>query len=310
MGKRIRFIAVLAAAMTCLALAMGGCSSSHYQPALKDPAVEPPVIGQAGTLRVGVDTTNPPLAGMGSDKIIGIDVDIAAALADRLGLKLSIVDVGSDPEGALAEGKVDIVMGIDQSEGGDFWLSEAYLPTGVAAFASSPDAPVPVAGGSAKFSAQISSKSAWAVSNEFGDAALTSTTNLTDAFADLANGTDSYVAADAVIGSYAAHGQGVDVSIVAMLLAPSGYCIGVSKDNADLQATVAQAVGDLTGGGVIDVIEKKWLGTALDLSAVPQTAGAPAVTQQEEDGAGGATEVPSTVGGNAVGASGSSGTRG
>ena len=126
MGKRIRAIAALATAMACLALVLGGCSSSNYQPALKDPTVASPAIGQAGTLRVGVDTANPPLAGMGSDKIIGIDVDIAAALADRLGLKLSIVDVGSDPEGALAEGKVDLVMGIDQSEGGDFWRLPAH----------------------------------------------------------------------------------------------------------------------------------------------------------------------------------------
>ena len=301
MGKRTRAIAALAAAMACLALVLGGCSSSNYQPELKEPTVAPPTIGQADTLRVGVDTANSPLAGMGSDKIIGIDVDIAAALADRLGLKLSIVDVGSDPEGALAEGKVDIVMGIDQSEGGDFWLSEAYLPTGVAAFATSPDAAVPVAGGSAKFAAQISSKSAWAVTNEFGESALTSTTNLTDAFADLTDGTDSYVAADAIIGYYAAHGQGLDVSIVALLLTPSGYCIGVSKDNADLQASVTQAVSDLTSGGVIDVIERKWLGTALDLSAVPQTAGASAATQQEaeED----EDDDEPDVGGNAVGAS-------
>ena len=302
MGKRIRAIAALATAMACLALVLGGCSSSNYQPALKDPTVASPAIGQAGTPRVGVDTANPPLAGMGSDKIIGIDVDIAAALADRLGLKLSIVDVGSDPEGALAEGKVDLVMGIDQSEGGDFWLSSAYLPTGVAAFATSPDAGVPTAGGSAKFAAQISSKSAWAVTNEFGESALTSTTNLTDAFADLTSGSDSYVAADAIIGYYAAHGQGVDVSIVAMLLAPSGYCIGVSNDNAELQAAVTQAVTDLTSGGVIDVIERKWLGTSLDLSAVPQTAGAPAATQAEDEG-GDDDAAPATVGGNAVGAS-------
>ena len=88
------------------------------------------------TLRVGVNTENPPLAGMGSGKIIGIDVDIAAALADELGLKLSVVDVGSDPAGALANGTVDVVLGIDDSASdGDFWRSASYLPTGIALFA-------------------------------------------------------------------------------------------------------------------------------------------------------------------------------
>ncbi|MCI8469228.1 MAG: amino acid ABC transporter substrate-binding protein [Eggerthellaceae bacterium] len=306
MGIRTRAIVALGAALACLALVLGGCSSSNYQPELKEPVVAAPTIGQDGTLRVGVDTTNPPLAGMGTDKIIGIDVDIAAAMADQLGLKLSIVDVGSDPETALAEGKVDIVMGIDQSEaGGDFWLSEAYLPTGVAAFASSPDAAVPVAGTDVKFAAQISSKSAWAVTNEFGEAALTSTTNLTDAFEDLATGTDGYVAADAIIGYYAAHGQDIDVSIVAMLLAPSGYCVGVAKDNTELQALVTETVGSLTNGRVIDYIERKWLGTALDLSSVPQTAGTPLSTPSSDDDDDDDDGSTVTVGGNAVGASGS-----
>ena len=76
---------------------------------------------------------------MGSGKIIGIDVDIAAALADELGLKLSVVDVGSDPAGALANGTVDVVLGIDDSASdGDFWRSASYLPTGIALFALTP----------------------------------------------------------------------------------------------------------------------------------------------------------------------------
>ena len=268
----------MAAALTvAAALPLTGCSSGGgYTPELKSPTVSSPAIGQDGTLRVGVNTDQSPLAGRGNDKIIGIDVDIAAALADRLGLKLSIVDVGSDPEGALAEGKVDLVMGIDQSEGGDFWLSSAYLPTGVAAFATSPDAGVPTAGGSAKFAAQISSKSAWAVTNEFGEGALTSTDSLSEAFQALKAGTVQYVAADAIIGLYAAHGvdDGLDVSIVAMLMKPSGYCMAVASANTDLQTAAGDVLANLAGNGTISVIERKWLGTAValdDLTVIDET---------------------------------------
>lgn len=273
------------AASLCMMTALSGCTAGDtYVPATKEAVVSTPTIGESGVLRVGVNTQNPPLAGTNaSEKIIGVDVDIAAALADSLGLKLSIVDVGSDPEGALDDGKVDLVMGIDNSDAdGSFWLSDAYLPTGTALFSMSETAAVPTAGDGSTFSAQISSTSAWAVSNEFGDENLSSATTLVDAFTMLAAGKVDYAASDAIVGSYAARGEGMDVHIAAMLLAPSGYCAAVASDNVELQKLVAQAVGELSSDGVIDVIEMKWLGMTLDLTNVKQTAGV--ALEPEDDG--------------------------
>lgn len=309
MGKRLRSLVAVSAVALVMAFVLSGCSSiegllnkTPYEPKGKDPVVVAPTIGEDGVLRVGVDTSNPPLAGMnGSGKIIGIDVDLAAALADEFGLKVSIVDVGSDPAGALKEGKVDIVMGVDKADAGDdFWVSDSYLPTGIALFSLEEGAAVPVAGDGSTFAAQISSKSAWAITNEFGDDVLVSSTTLNDAFASLSKGEVKYVAADAVVGLYAARTQNLDVYISAMLLAPSGYSIGVATDNAELQKLVGEAVKKLSGNGVIGVIEMKWLGKAVDLSNVKLTAGVPLETQSEEEAeaeaalAGGS----STTGGN------------
>lgn len=267
MRKR-SFVAVAFAALLAVGLfGLAGCTGSGtYQPELKSAEVAPPVIGEEGTLRVGVNTENPPLAGMGSGKIIGIDVDIAAALADELGLKLSVVDVGSDPAGALANGTVDVVLGIDDSSSdGDFWRSASYLPTGIALFALTPDAGIPTQDSGATFAAQVSSKSAWAVSNGFGESSLTPTDSLKEAFEALEAGSVQYVAADAVIGLYAAHGQGLDVSIVAMLMSPTGYCMGVSNENVDLQTAAGDVLARLVSDGTINVIERKWLGTTVAL---------------------------------------------
>ena len=74
-----------------------------------------------------------------------------------------------------------------------------------------------------------------------------------------------YVAADAVIGLYAAHGQGLDVSIVAMLMSPTGYCMGVSNENVDLQMAAGDVLARLVSDGTINVIERKWLGTTVAL---------------------------------------------
>lgn len=271
---RRRFVmAALGAALACMTLMLAGCSGSgSYQPELKSAEVAPPVIGEEGTLRVGVNTENPPLAGMGSGKIIGIDVDIASAIADQLGLKISIVDVGSDPAAAIADGKVDVVMGIDAANAdSSYWVSPSYLPTGIAVFALNADAGIPTADSDATFAAQVSSKSAWAVSNEFGESALTPTDTLKDAFVALRDGTVKYVAADAIIGLYAAHGLdgGLDVSIVSMLMKPSGYCMAVATDNADLQKAAGDVLASLAGNGTIDVIERKWLGTSVALDSLP-----------------------------------------
>lgn len=272
MLKRIRMVVVLCAAL-CAAFALSGCDmlkQETYTPALKDAAVSSPTIGQDGTLRVGVNTGNPPLAGMVSNRIVGLDVDIAAAIADELGLKLSIVDTGSNPASALESGSVDIVMGVDSSDTAlKFWKSEDYLPMGAALFASTSTASAPDANSNPTFAAQVSSKSAWAVMNAFGDATLTSTSNLKEAFSQLASGSVQYVAADAVIGVYAAHGDGVAAYIVATLQETSGYCVGVSSSNTALQNAVGSAVQKLVSNGTISVIEKKWLGTNLNLDGVP-----------------------------------------
>lgn len=288
MGKRLRASVAVCALTVCLMLALTGCaSSSTYQPELKSPEVSAPTIGEDGTLRVGVDAAKAPLAGMGmgSDKITGIDVDIAAAIADELGLKVSIVDVGSDPEDALATGKVDIVMGVNSSTSANgFWVSQEYLPTGVALFAlSSSNASVPAAGSTPSIAAQVSSISAWAVDNEFGDDALTSTTDLDGAFSQLESGKVKYVAADAVIGLYAAHCAGLDVEVVALMAKPSGYCVGVASSNTELSTVVSEVLGNLSNDGIINVIEKRWMGSALDLSDVPLTAGVTAARTAAAD---------------------------
>lgn len=277
MRRKLLGIAVAAMAAV-LAMAMAGCTSGKdYAPEEKSPQIEPPAIGESGTLRVGVDTAKAPLAGiMESNRaIVGLDVDIAAAIADELGLKLSIVDVGSDAASALADGTVDIVMGVNQSEAdGSFWVSQTYLPTGIALFSTNPDAGAPAADSGSTFAAQISSTSAWAVSNEFGAGSLEAASTLPEAFGALRDGKVDYVAADAVIGLYTAHSQEMDTYLCAMLSRVGGYVIGASSSNADLQSSISQAVQNITSGGVLGVIERKWLGTTLDLSAVPLSAAA------------------------------------
>lgn len=281
--KRMKAL-VCCAAAACLAMVLAGCSSQQsYTPPEKSATVSSPAIGKSGTLRVGVNAGSPPLAGSpsSSSKIVGIDVDVAAALADQLGLKLEIVDVGTDPEAALKEGKVDVAMGIGSEIEVSFWRSPAYLPKGVALFSTPANATVPTKASSPKIAAQVSSTSSWQVTNEFGQDALVSENDLKSAFAALADGSAQYVAADAVIGMYAAHSGGYDAQIVALMQQPGGYCVGVLEANTELQAAVKDALAALTDGGIVSVIEKKWLGADIDASSLPLTTGASSAKTDE-----------------------------
>ena len=137
-----------------------------------------PSSPRKASLRVGVNANNAPLAGQpsSSTKIVGIDVDMAAALADQLGLKLEVVDVSTDAAGALTSGKVDVVMGVEQVR---FALASG-LPTRTCPppWRCSPSPPTPRCrrtSASTKIAAQVSSNSAWAVTNEFDNSTITTT---------------------------------------------------------------------------------------------------------------------------------------
>lgn len=273
--KRMKAL-VCCAAVLCLTMVLAGCSSQKtYTPPEKTATVVSPAIGKNGTLRVGVNAGSPPLAGSpsSSSKIVGIDVDVAAALADQLGLKLELVDVGTSPEVALQEGKVDVVMGIGSDSEVSFWRSPAYLPKGVALFSTVDNTTVPTKASSPKIAAQVSSISSWQVTNEFGQEALVPENDLKSAFATLASGSAQYAASDAVIGMYAARSGNYEVQIVALMQEAGGYCVGVSEANTELQAAVQDALAALVDGGMVSVIEKKWLGSAIDAATLPLTAG-------------------------------------
>ena len=252
MKRRIMTV-VLVALAAVLTFAIAGCKSEPYEPQPLSPKVSTPAIGKDGVLRVGVDTTSSPFAGQVNGKVVGLDVDAAAALADQLGVKLELVDVSATGTSALEDGSVDIVLGLTSADAEEtLWLSEPYIQTAVALFSGAGNATVPTAASAPTIAAQTSSMSAWAVENIFGEPSLVPCEDLKSAFSSVETGSAAYVAADAVIGSYAAKMNNVDVQIIALLENAGGYCIGVSAANTDLQAAIADALRSFryaSGGG-------------------------------------------------------------
>jgi len=262
------FVAICAI-VACATLLLTGCQAQTYTPPAKQQTISASALGEPGTLRVGVNSASAPLAGQSSSssRIVGIDVDVASYIADQLGCKVEIIDVGNDPATALANNTVDVVLGVDTAEEeAQYWRSGTYLMTGVALFGNSSETAVPTVDSKPQIAAQASSKSSWRVTNLYGDDSLVSQADLKSAFAALEQGTVQYVAADAVIGTYVATTNDFECKVIALLQDASGYCAAVNTANVELQSAINSAMDSLTNGGVINIIESKWLNAPLDLN--------------------------------------------
>ena len=90
----------ITAAMLTMALAgamLTGCGSTASNTTADDSAAKDntaPAATDGGTLRMGTNATFPPYEFVGDDgSVQGIDADIAAAIADKLGMKVEITDM-------------------------------------------------------------------------------------------------------------------------------------------------------------------------------------------------------------------------
>lgn len=264
-----RKFAVMLAALA-LALSVGlltGCSSGDYTPQPSEQKIDNSLLHTPGTLRVGVDASNAPYAAESQGAIVGIDVDVAAALADELGLKLELVDVGSNAEQAFTTDDVDIVMGVG-SDAKNCWISEPYLSSSIVLFAAEEGAKVPTANDVFTVAAQAASMSAVEVTNRLGQENLEASADIQAAFDQLKSGSANYVATDSTIGSYVAHSAGMTIYPVALLAEETKYCIGAPNTAAGLQDAISQALKTLSDGGVLTLIDQKWLGAQMDFSGL------------------------------------------
>lgn len=265
--KRSAVLLVGAVVAMLLAFALCGCASNGYTPEKRDPQVSDSALHEPGKLRVGVDASKAPYAAESSAEIVGINVDVAAAIASELGLTLEVVDVGSDVDAAFKNENVDIVMGVT-SEDKNHWLSDRYSTAAVTLFARDEGTAAPTEKDTFTVAAQSSSMSAWEVQTVYGDTHLQASVDLPTAFASLQDGSVQYVAADSVIGQYVVHSTGSQAVAVALLQNPTEYHVAVATENTELQTGVTNALQSLNNGGTVNVIMNKWLGQAVDVSSL------------------------------------------
>ncbi len=262
----------LALVVSLLLVGFGtGCTKTPDVPALT-PKIAPPLIADAGVLRVGVDTTYPPFAGEDKGHRVGIDVDVASALADRFGLKIELVEISpAEAAQALADREVDLAIAgisITDAVGTDAVFAGSYLVDGPALFSltvggsSEPTgAPAfdPASLGRARVGCQKESAAYWGIEFQYGEGYAVGYSTLREAFQALSDGEVDVVACDAVVGAYLARDfPGVVFVEQYGPAAPVG--VVVASDAQELETKVREALDALSGDGVLDAIRNKWVG--------------------------------------------------
>ena len=237
------------------------------------PVVADSSLKQAGTLTVGIPTDQTaPLAMTVSDGAqSGIDIDVAHALADELGLSSVTFVAVDDAESALAE-TCDVVMGVEPDEAGSATVVGGYVQSATGLFTRE-DVTAPIdasALSGATVALQEGSVSAVAVDEYELSVVRTPVTNLNEAFDALEEGSVQYVVCDAYAGAYLAAAYS-DVSFAGIFDEPA--LVGIAVSGNELQTAVQTALEAVESGGVADIARARWVGDLPTLSSESRITG-------------------------------------
>lgn len=249
------------------------------------PAVSAPTVVRDGYLTVGVRTgvEQAPFAALADDgTLVGLDVDLSAALAEEMGLKVRYVAV-TDADEALGT-SCDVLMDASSAEVPGTVVVGSYAQRAAALYHRGEPVVASVTSLSgARVAVQLGSSSAAALADAGTGAQELPEENLNACFEALKAGEADYVACDAAAGAYLAEGYD-DVSLAGTLDVPVAVGVAVSSNNPALQSAVQEAFGTISANGVLDLVRGRWLGDADDLTAESQVRGLSDVSSSLGDG--------------------------
>jgi polar amino acid transport system substrate-binding protein len=254
--------AILVAATGCV----GGIGAGTLTP-----KITPPDIAKAGVLKAAVDLSYPPFAGSVKGERVGLDIDVASAIAEQLGLKLEIVDAKSSVAAALVtSGSVDIVLGaltVDSAVSSQLAFAGTYASDAPAAFAAKETSVSLDDLSTKRIAVQKDSLAYWLLLDTYGEAPLVVVPTLEDAFKAVISAKADLVAGDALVGTYLLRGHPT-FAYVGQVGSAYPLGVGVSQAKPNLEAKVRAALDKLASQGVLETIRRKWFGDLAPLKVI------------------------------------------
>ena len=218
-------------------------------------------------LKMGTNAYFQPYEFYEGDKIVGIDAEIAAAIAEKLGMTLEIVDMEFDSiltavnEGSVDFGMAGMTITEDRLLEVDFSISYAngvqaiIVPEG-SAITSVAD--LYADGASYKVGVQLGTTGDIYATDDFGSENVTTFSNGNEAILALIGGSvDCVIIDNEPAKALVAANSGLKVLETAY--ANEDYAICVKKGNSELLDKINVAIMELTEDGTIDAIVAKYI---------------------------------------------------
>ena len=218
---------------------------------------------EAGKLIMSTNASFPPYEMIADDgSIEGIDVEVADAIAKKLGLELEVDDMDFDAALlAVQQNKSDIVMaGVTVTDDRKLVMNftDSYA-TGVQVVIVKEGSDVTLDNlGEKMIGTQRGTTGYIFTSDDYGDDHVTAYDNGASAVQALLNGqVDCVVIDSAPAEAFVAANAGL--TILDTEYVTENYAIGVNKDNAALLDAINGALAELTADGTIDTIIGKYI---------------------------------------------------
>ena len=216
-----------------------------------------------GTLTMATNAYFPPYEYYDGQDVIGIDADIAQAIADKLGLKLKIEDMEFDSIiTAVSTGKADLgLAGMtvtpDRQKNVDF--SDSYA-TGIQSVIVKEDSTIAKIDDlkGKKIGVQLSTTGDIYATDDYGKDAVVQYNKGNDAVMALTQGqVDAVIIDNEPAKSYVAANKGL--KILDTEYATENYAACIAKDNTGLTKAVNKALAELKADGTLQKIVDKYI---------------------------------------------------
>lgn len=224
---------------------------------------------QSGKLLMGSDTSYPPFESMQGTKPVGFDVELAQAIAKKLGLQLNVISTAWDgiiP--GLKTNKYDVIMSamtITPDRKKQINFSSPYIDSdqSIAVVKGSPiksqaDLKGKVVGVQIDTTGQFKAEE---IQKAGGLKEIQKFDTILVAFEALEQGKVDAIINDYPVNEYVSQTRG-KTNVVARIKTNEQYGIGVSKKNTELLEKINGALKDLKDDGTYTAIYKKWFGVA------------------------------------------------
>jgi len=220
-------------------------------------------IIKPGVLTVGSDTTWPPMEYIEGDKIVGFDVDLTQAIADKIGLKLDYQSAAWDglfP--ALTSHKYDMAISsitITDERKKEMDFSDPYFKTDQSATTKEDAGIDSVEKMDGKTAGVQIGTTGELVSKDIKGCTTKTYDDILMAFEDLKAGRIDAVICDNYVGySYSKKNEGFKVGFV--ITTDEKLGIAFAKDTPELLKAVNSALKTLIDDGTYDLIFETWFG--------------------------------------------------